>query len=77
MQSVMETMLSKLQTKIARTEEELGEKYELARIDLDGDGEISAEELRTAIVQLLNRKTSLEEAEELIAVFDTDKDGKG
>lgn len=53
----------------------MGDKLNL--LDKDGDGELSSEELKDAIVKILKRTSSLQEANDLIAVLDSDKDGKG
>ena len=53
----------------------LGDKFNL--LDQDGDGELSSEELRAAIVSTLKRTTSPQDAEELIRMLDSDHDGKG
>ena len=44
---------------------------------MDGDGELSSDELRAAIVSTLKRTTSTQDAEDLIQILDSDKDGKG
>ncbi len=41
-------------------------------LDKDGDGELSAEELRDAIVKLLRKNYSLQEAQQLVAILDND-----
>lgn len=48
----------------------------LSLLDRDGDGSLSAEELRTAVATLLKRPCSLEEAGRLVAMLDEDQDGK-
>ena len=52
----------------------MGDKFNV--LDKDGDGQLSAEELKQAIVKLLKRNYSLEEAEALVNNLDNDKDGK-
>jgi hypothetical protein len=44
---------------------------------LDGDGELTSDELRAAIVSTLKRTSSTQDAEDLIQILDSDKDGKG
>lgn len=46
-------------------------------LDKDGDGEISSEELKEAIVKIIKRASSLKEAEELILTLDSNNDGRG
>ena len=53
----------------------LGDKLYL--LDRDNDGELSAEELKQAVVRTLKRETSVQDAEELIKILDRNKDGKG
>ena len=53
----------------------MGEKFRL--LDLDEDGELSAEELKEAIVKILKRSCSQEEIDEFIQILDKDRDGKG
>ena len=45
-------------------------------MDLDGDGELSSEELKEAMVTRLKRTTTDKEAEELIRLIDRDGDGR-
>ena len=52
----------------------LGDKMRL--LDLDGDGELSAEEIKAAMGRILKRSCSQEEVEEFIRILDEDKDGK-
>lgn len=52
----------------------VGEKFNV--LDRDGDGQLSVEELKEAIVKLLRRNYSLEEAEALVNELDDNKDGK-
>lgn len=71
---VLESMLAKLQVQLDSTEKAMGDKFNV--LDRDGDGQLSAEELKQAIVKLLKRNYSLEEAEALVNNLDNDKDGK-
>ncbi|RYH02083.1 EF-hand domain-containing protein [archaeon] len=52
----------------------MGDKFNV--LDKDGDGHLTAHELREAIVQLLRREFSLQEADQLVDMLDDDKDGK-
>lgn len=74
LQSVLQSMLSKLQVTMASSEKVVGDRFNL--LDLDGDGRISTEELRDAIVRLLRRNFSQEEAQQLVSILDSDQDGK-
>mmetsp|Transcript_28808 Transcript_28808/g.39604 ORF Transcript_28808/g.39604 Transcript_28808/m.39604 type:complete len:335 (-) Transcript_28808:45-1049(-) len=74
MKAALNSMLDKLKIKIDITEKALGDKFNL--LDKDGDGELSSEELRAAIVSTLKRTTSPQDAEELIQMLDSDHDGK-
>lgn len=74
LQSVLQSMLSKLQLKLDSSEKAVGERFNL--LDRDGDGRLTAEELRDAIVLLLRRNFSLQEAEGLVSLLDSDQDGK-
>lgn len=67
-------MVSKLQVKIESTEKEVGEKFNV--LDKDNDGQLSADELRDAIVKLFRRNYTVEEAEKLINELDENKDGQ-
>lgn len=55
----------------------MGDRLRL--LDLDNDGSISAEELKTTIFKILKRSNSTtnEEIEEFITALDHDNDGKG
>lgn len=75
MKSVLNSMLAKLQKQIDSTEKVVGDRLSL--LDKDGDGTLSAQELRDAIVSLLRKNYSVEEAEQLVNILDNDKDGKG
>eukprot|EP01038_Epipyxis_sp_PR26KG_P006148 gene6148-8475_t len=74
MKKVIDSMLGKLKIQIDSTEKAVGDKLNL--LDLDGDGELSSDELKEAIVKTLKRTSSVQEAEELFAILDKDKDGK-
>ena len=74
MKAVLDSMLRKLSLHIDSTEKVVGDKLNV--LDKDGDGELSAEELRDAIVKLLRKNYSVQEAEQLVAILDNDKDGK-
>jgi hypothetical protein len=74
LQSVLQSMLSRLQLKLDSSEKAVGERFNL--LDRDGDGRLTAEELRDAIVLLLRRNFSLQEAEGLVSLLDSDQDGK-
>ncbi len=45
-------------------------------LDLDEDGQLSAEELRTGILKTLKADISDEDIQELVKILDQDKDGK-
>lgn len=74
LQYVLQSMLSKLQLKLDTSERVVGERFNL--LDRDGDGRLTAQELRDAIVLLLRRNFSLQEAEGLVSLLDSDQDGK-
>jgi hypothetical protein len=74
LRSVLNNMLSKLQTQIDSTEKVVGDKFNV--LDKDNDGQLSAEELKEAIVKLFRRNYSVAEAEQLVSSLDNDKDGK-
>jgi hypothetical protein len=73
LQGVVSTMLDKLKIQIDTTEKALGDKVYL--LDSDGDGKISAGEIREAVVRIVNRPSSVSEAEKLISLLDRNKDG--
>lgn len=73
LQGVVSSMLDKLKIQLDTTEKALGDNVYL--LDSDGDGKISAEEIREAVVRIVNRPSSVGEAEKLIELLDTNKDG--
>lgn len=74
LQSVVTSMLDKLKVQLDTTEKALEDKFNL--LDQDGDGKLSAEEIRETVTSILNRPISIKEAESFIEVLDTDKDGQ-
>lgn len=46
-------------------------------LDSDNDGKLSTEEIQEAVVKILKRPSSVEEAEELVRILDQDRDGQG
>jgi len=52
----------------------LGDKLRL--LDLDDDGELSKDELKSAVTKILKRSSSPEEIDEFFQALDADKDGK-
>lgn len=75
LRSVLTNMVKKLEVQIDTTEKVVGDKFNV--LDKDGDGHLTAHELREAIVQLMRRDFSLQEADRLVDLLDDDKDGKG
>lgn len=75
MRSVLNSMVKKLEVQIDSAEKEVGDKFNI--LDKDGDGQITAHELREAIVQLMRKEYSLQEADQMVDLLDEDKDGKG
>lgn len=67
-------MVDKLKTKIDTTEKVLGNA--LHRLDLDGDGEINASELKEAIKKHFKRSSSDKEIDDFFKQLDTNSDGK-
>jgi Ca2+-binding EF-hand superfamily protein len=74
LKTVLNSMVTKLQTQIASTEKAVGEKFNV--LDKDNDGQLSADELKDAIVKLLRRNYTEEDAEKLVDELDENKDGK-
>eukprot|EP01039_Chlorochromonas_danica_P001858 gene1858-2033_t len=74
MRSVLNSMVKKLEVQIDSAEKEVGDKFNI--LDKDGDGQITAHELREAIVQLMRKEYSLQEADQMVDLLDEDKDGK-
>lgn len=82
MRTAVSSMLSKLKVRINTTEKVLGDRLKL--LDKDGDGEVSADEIKEVMGQVL--KKSLDEAsfednrnksvEQLFDLLDSNKDGK-
>jgi DNA primase large subunit len=75
LQSVLQSLLSKLQVTMTSSESMVADRFNL--LDRNEDGHISAEELRDAIVRLLRQNFSLQEAQQLVSILDSDQDGKG
>jgi len=74
MQSVLNTMVDKLKNRITDTEIALSDK--LPKLDTDGDGELSSDELKGAIQSILKRAPTDQEAERIVKILDADNDGK-
>lgn len=74
LRGVLQNMVSKLQVQIESTEKAVGEKFNV--LDKDNDGQLSADELKEAIVKLFRRNYTIEEAEKLINELDGNKDGQ-
>jgi len=74
MQSVLNTMVDKLKNRITDTEKALSDK--LPKLDTDGDGELSSDELKGAIQSILKRAPTDQEAERIVKILDADNDGK-
>lgn len=74
MKHVLGNMLDKLKVKIDTTDKELGKKMHL--LDLDNDGELSADELKEAFTKILKRLPNEDEIKDMIDSIDLDKDGK-
>lgn len=75
MRDMLKNMIQKLEVQIDQTDQALGGK--LQRLDLDRDGMLNANELKDAVVGVLKRYSSPEDAQALVAIIDKDKDGKG
>lgn len=74
MQSALNSMVDKLKDRITDTEKALTDK--LPKLDTDGDGELSSDELKGAIQTILKRAPTDKEAEQLVTILDKDGDGK-
>jgi len=74
MQSALNSMVGKLKDRITDTEKALTDK--LPKLDTDGDGELSSDELKGAIQTILKRAPTDKEAEQLVTILDKDGDGK-
>ena len=74
MQTLLNGMLGKLKVQIDSTEKAIGDTFNL--LDKDGDGELSADELKVAITKILKRVSSEEEAKNIVQILDRDQDGK-
>jgi hypothetical protein len=73
LRDMMEKMVNKIEEDIEKTEIELGDSFQI--LDLDGDGELSVDELRAGL-EVLKTHLSDVEAEALISSIDEDGDGK-
>lgn len=71
--SVLNKMVDTLKVRIDTTEKALGDKLNV--LDKDGDGELSSQELKDAITNIL-RSVSEAEAEEIVRGLDSNADGK-
>lgn len=74
MQVALNTMVDKLKDRIVTTEKALEDK--LPKLDIDGDGELSNDELKDAMQTLLKRAPTDKEAAEMVKELDKDNDGK-
>ena len=74
MQSALNTMVDKLKNRITDTEKALTDK--LPKLDTDGDGELTSDELKGAMQSILKRAPTEKEAEHIVAILDKDGDGK-
>jgi Ca2+-binding EF-hand superfamily protein len=61
--------------RVKHTETALGDK--LQQLDKDRDGVLNSQELRAAILKVLKKDESSNEAQELVRLLDKDGDGKG
>ena len=74
MKSALSNMLDKLKVKIDSTEKMLGDKLHL--LDKDNDGELSIDEIKSAISTHLKRNLTDQETNDIVKILDTDMDGK-
>jgi Ca2+-binding EF-hand superfamily protein len=74
MQSVVQSMVSRLEEDIEKTDNELGDALRL--LDLDRDGSMSVEELKSTMKTVLKRNLPDTESETIIKAMDKDGDGK-
>ena len=74
MRTVLNNMIKRLEVQLETAEKTVGDKFNV--LDKDGDGQLTAHELREAIIQLMRREFSLQEADQLVDILDDDKDGK-
>ena len=75
MRDMLNTMMTNIKGRIDVAEKELGEN-QFPVLDLDGDGEISKEELKAAISDVFKKVPTDEEAEMMLQILDKDQDGK-
>ncbi len=76
MTEVLNKMMTNIKGRIDVAEKELGENKQLPMLDLDGDGEISKEELKSAILGIFKKAPTDKEAEMMLEILDKDHDGK-
>ncbi|KAJ1433178.1 LETM1-like protein-domain-containing protein [Ochromonadaceae sp. CCMP2298] len=75
MKSAIGSMVSTLKMRIDTTEKALGDKLKL--LDKDGDGEITAEEIKEVVIKVMkNGANTQDNAEKIFNLLDSNKDGK-
>lgn len=74
MQTALDEMMKNLKGKVDDTEKALLNKMPM--LDLDGDGEITNEEIKMAMMTLFKKNESNMDFETFISELDTNKDGK-
>ena len=74
LRSRLKAMVLKLDADVQKTSEKIGSKF--STLDADGDGLITADDIKVAIQTRLNRTLEAGELEAIIKTFDVNKDGK-
>ena len=76
MTQMLNKMMTNIKGRIDIAEKELDQNNRFPMLDLDGDGEISKEELKAAILDIFKKAPTDKEAEMMLEILDTDHDGK-
>jgi Ca2+-binding EF-hand superfamily protein len=74
LRSRLKAMVLKLDADVQKTSEKIGSKF--STLDADGDGLITADDIKVALQTRLNRTLEAGELEAIIKTFDVNKDGK-